>query len=46
MIGLFSFMGKPILPPVIGTIDPAGIAAKHGLEANDRIVSINNEQIR
>lgn len=45
MIGLFSFMGKPVLPPVIGTIDPAGIAAKYGLEENDRIVSINDEQI-
>lgn len=45
MIGLFSVLGKPILPPVIGTLDPAGVAAKHGLEVNDRISKINNEQI-
>ncbi len=46
MIGLFAILGQPILPPVVGTIDSSGIAAKHGLKINDRISKINNEQIR
>ena len=46
MIGLFVFFGKPITPPVIGFIDPAGVGAKHGLQKNDRIIEINNESIR
>lgn len=46
MVIFFAVLGKPILPPVIGTIDPAGIAAKHGLEKNDRIISINSEKIK
>lgn len=46
MIGLFAVLGRPTLPPVIGAIDPTGHAAQHGLEVNDRISKINNEQIR
>lgn len=46
MIGLFVVLGHPILPPVVGTIDSFGVAAKHGLKINDRISKINNEQIR
>ena len=46
MIGLFVVFGKPITPPIIGFVDPAGVGAKHGLQENDRIIEINNEQIR
>lgn len=45
MIILFAAYGKPLTPPVIGSIDPNGIGAKHGLMANDRIVSVNGEAI-
>lgn len=46
LIILFAAYGKPITPPVIGDVDPSGIGAKHGLMANDRIVSINEEPIQ
>ena len=46
MIILFAVYGKPITPPVIGFVDPAGIAAKHGVMEKDRIVSINEESIQ
>lgn len=46
MIGFFAFLGKPIMPPVIGIVDPEGIASKHGMKENDRIISINGEKIK
>ena len=45
MFALFAIYGKPLIPPVIGFVDPLGIGAKHGLKENDRIISINNESI-
>lgn len=46
MIILFAVYGKPVTPPIVGFVDQNGIAAKHGLKENDKIISINNETIQ
>ena len=46
MVGLFVVLGKPITPPIIGFVDPSGVAAKHGLQEKDLILEINQHKIQ
>jgi regulator of sigma E protease len=44
--GLFMVVGRPVTSPVIGEVLPDGAAARAGLLANDRIVSIAGQPIQ
>lgn len=46
MIVLFAAIGKPITQPIIGFVDPDGLAAKHGLKEKDLIVEVNSQKIQ
>lgn len=45
MAGLFTAVGQPYAPPVVGEVEPGTAAARAGFEADDRIVSINGQAI-
>jgi regulator of sigma E protease len=45
LIGIFSFEGKNIFPPIVGGLLVDGPAAKAGLQVGDRIISVNNIEI-
>ncbi|HMB74819.1 MAG TPA: RIP metalloprotease RseP [Kiloniellaceae bacterium] len=43
--GLFSTLGQPFSPPIVGAVVPDSPAAAAGFEAGDRIVAIDNSDI-
>ncbi|MEM7020967.1 MAG: RIP metalloprotease RseP [Pseudomonadota bacterium] len=42
---LFSSVGRPFTPAVIGEVQPDGAAAEAGLQPEDRIVAVNQEPL-
>jgi regulator of sigma E protease len=44
--GLFATLGQPFSPPVIGEIVPDSAAEAAGLQAGDRIITMNGREIR
>lgn len=45
LAGLFIFDGRPVTPPVVGSIVSEGPAAMAGIQPGDRIISINGENM-
>ena len=43
---MYMTIGQSITPPIIGAVTPGGAAAIAGLEAGDRIVTINDHKVR
>ena len=43
---MYMTIGQSMTPPIIGAVTPGGAAAIAGLEAGDRIVTINNYKVR
>lgn len=46
LYGLLLSYGQYMIPPVISTVTPGGVAATAGLEAGDRIVSVDGFSVR
>ncbi|HLI14049.1 MAG TPA: RIP metalloprotease RseP [Alphaproteobacteria bacterium] len=42
---LFSIVGRPFTPPVVGEVEPNSAAARAGFKAGDRIVRIGDQKI-
>jgi regulator of sigma E protease len=45
MAGLFIFVGQRVIPPVIGSLEPGGVAVEAGFLRGDRIVEINDRSV-
>lgn len=45
LAGMFIALGQPVTEPVIGQVHPGTAAEDAGLQAGDRIVAINNNQV-
>ena len=43
--GLFTFIGQPFFPPIIGEVVEDSAAAQAGLQAEDRIIEINGMKV-
>ncbi len=43
--GIFFFLGKISFPPVVGEVFPDSAAAEAGIQANDRILTINGHKV-
>jgi len=42
---LFIFQGQPFSPPMVGSVQENGVAAHAGLQAGDKVVSIDGETV-
>jgi regulator of sigma E protease len=42
---LFMFQGQPYSPPLVGSLQENGVAARAGLLAGDKVMSIDSEQV-
>ncbi len=43
--GVFVVLGRPVLPAVLGRVQPGGPAAQAGLETGDRVVAIEGQPV-